>query len=196
MRGRKPKQESRAAEIRAKLAMWKQTPEGVRPSLRALASELGTSHQLLSHYLQRWDRWEANEYQREAEEIRARAHAENRRLTAWEEHRVDFCADQALRWTFSAALNDEYRKLRREAKRGQLPAGAVKMLTYFARRGDQRAQEILEGCSRNCAQNEQNNLPLPRPRVAKSFRSEQVVAGNSSKARRAGFTKVEIITQK
>src|ERR1700730_1729737 len=48
MRGRKPKQESRSAELRQKLIEWKQTPESSRPSLRALARELGTSHQLLT----------------------------------------------------------------------------------------------------------------------------------------------------
>lgn len=49
MRGRKPKQESRAAEIRARLAEWKRMPEFSRLSLRALARELSTTHQLLSY---------------------------------------------------------------------------------------------------------------------------------------------------
>lgn len=53
MRGRKPKWESRALEFYGRLARWKQSPESSRPSLRALARELGTSHQLLSHYLKR-----------------------------------------------------------------------------------------------------------------------------------------------
>ena len=64
MRGRKPNDESKAAEIRAKLAAWKQMPESSRPSLRELARELGTSHQLLSHYLQGWEKWQAKEYRR------------------------------------------------------------------------------------------------------------------------------------
>ena len=46
MRGRKPKQESREPEVRARLAAWKQMPEDARPSLRVLAREFGTSHQL------------------------------------------------------------------------------------------------------------------------------------------------------
>ena len=58
-RGRKPTAQSHAAEIRGKLAAWKQTPESVRPSLRVLARQIGTSHQLLSHYLQGWDKWQA-----------------------------------------------------------------------------------------------------------------------------------------
>jgi hypothetical protein len=76
MRGRKIKQESRAAELRWKLVAWKQTPESSRPSLRALACELGTSHQLLSHYLDGLEQWEYNERYRNAkkacEEIRTR----------------------------------------------------------------------------------------------------------------------------
>jgi hypothetical protein len=51
MSGRKTEQESRATEFRQRLMAWKQTPESQRPSLRALARELGTSHQLLKHYL-------------------------------------------------------------------------------------------------------------------------------------------------
>jgi hypothetical protein len=43
MRGRKTKQESRSAELRQRLIAWKQTPESLRPSLRALARILGTS---------------------------------------------------------------------------------------------------------------------------------------------------------
>jgi hypothetical protein len=52
-RGRKPANESRTVEIRARLTEWKQTPAPFRNSLRALAAEMGTSHQLLSFYLSR-----------------------------------------------------------------------------------------------------------------------------------------------
>lgn len=52
-RGRKPARETRAREIRARLTEWKQTPESLRSSLRALASEMGISHQLLGFYLHR-----------------------------------------------------------------------------------------------------------------------------------------------
>jgi hypothetical protein len=58
-RGRKPASESRAAEVRTRLAAWRQIPEAHRVSLRALAVQIGTSHQLLSFYLQRLDRWHA-----------------------------------------------------------------------------------------------------------------------------------------
>jgi hypothetical protein len=53
-RGRRPAARSRSSEIREKLAAWKQTPESSRPTLRALAQELGTSHQLLGHFLKNW----------------------------------------------------------------------------------------------------------------------------------------------
>lgn len=83
--GRKPAGESRAAEIRARLMAWKQTPEQGRISLRALAAELGTSHQLLSFYLQGWDKWQMKECLRKAQEAPDRAKTENQSLTAGEE---------------------------------------------------------------------------------------------------------------
>jgi hypothetical protein len=55
--GRKRKEESRAAEIRQRLLTWRVSPERVRPSLRELARQLGTSHQLLKFYLDGLDRW-------------------------------------------------------------------------------------------------------------------------------------------
>jgi hypothetical protein len=78
IRGRKPKQEPRAAEFRRRLIQWKQTPESSRLSLRALACELGTSHQLLAFYLKRLEKWQAKEYFHQATEIRTRAHARGR----------------------------------------------------------------------------------------------------------------------
>jgi hypothetical protein len=63
------------AEIREKLAAWKATPEAARPSLRILARETGTSHQLLSHYLQHWEKWHEKEWRRRAKELRGSAEA-------------------------------------------------------------------------------------------------------------------------
>jgi hypothetical protein len=77
-RGRKRNPESRASEIHSKLAAWRQASESARPSLRASAREVDTSHQLLSHYLLHWDKWQAKEYRRQAEELRARARTETR----------------------------------------------------------------------------------------------------------------------
>ena len=69
--------------------VWKQTPEAYRSSLRGLAAEMGTSHQLLSFYLRRWDKWQEKEYRRKANDIRARAESENRPLTQWEQSQAD-----------------------------------------------------------------------------------------------------------
>jgi hypothetical protein len=88
-RGRKRKPESRSAEFRRRLIPWKQTPVSLRPSLRALACELGTSHQLLKHYLDGLEESECKSryrraketVEREAAEIRARVKAEGRRMT-------------------------------------------------------------------------------------------------------------------
>lgn len=85
---RKPACESRAAEIRARLVAWKQIPETRRISLRALAVEIGTSHQLLSFYLNGPDKWQGREYQHKARDILARAQTENRNLTPGEEART------------------------------------------------------------------------------------------------------------
>src|SRR5450432_2644994 len=89
MRGRKPTQESRSAEFRQRLIAWKQTPESLRPSLRALARQLGTSHQLLKHYLDGLEKWRYKERYREAhaeaDQILARAIVEDRPFTQWEE---------------------------------------------------------------------------------------------------------------
>lgn len=42
--------DSRAAEFRRRLVVWKLTPESMRPSLRELARQLRTSHQILSYH--------------------------------------------------------------------------------------------------------------------------------------------------
>ena len=77
-RGRKPKQESRAEEFRQRLIAWKQEPVRSRPSLRALARELGTSHQLLKQYLDGLEKWKRD---KDLERIRANAKAKGVRLT-------------------------------------------------------------------------------------------------------------------
>ncbi len=45
------------------------TAESLRPSLRALARELGTSHQLLNFYLKGSDKWQSKQYFHQAYEI-------------------------------------------------------------------------------------------------------------------------------
>jgi hypothetical protein len=80
-RGRKPKQESRAAHLLSNLAAWNEMPDGSRPSLRGIARRLGTSHQLLLYYLKTLPKWLAKEHLRLAMEILARAKAEKRPMT-------------------------------------------------------------------------------------------------------------------
>src|SRR5260370_33488139 len=88
-RGRKPADESRARILRARLVVWKQTPESQGVSLRTLAVELRTSHQLLAFYLRGLDEWQRKDYERRAEDIRDRAVDENRSMTPWEESQVN-----------------------------------------------------------------------------------------------------------
>jgi hypothetical protein len=86
--GRKPKEESRATELRQALIAWQESPKSSRPSLRALAAELGTSHQLLKHYLGGLEKWRDKQH---IKHIRAVAKAKNvpvtrefeRRYLAW-----------------------------------------------------------------------------------------------------------------
>jgi len=86
--GRKPKEESRATELRQALIAWQETPKSSRPSLRALAMELGTSHQLLKHYQDGLEKWRDKQH---IKHIRAVAKAKNvpvtrefeRRYLAW-----------------------------------------------------------------------------------------------------------------
>ena len=120
MRGRKPKQESRSAEFRQKLIEWKQIPEWLRPTLRALARQLGTSHQLLIHYLSGLDEWQRK---KDLERLRALAEAKNitvtpeleKRYLAWLrkiEKRQARCAAKAANWASKhAALLERIRHL-------------------------------------------------------------------------------------
>ena len=78
MSGRKPKQESRSEEFRQALIAWRQTPVAFRPSLRALAREIGTSHQLLGHYLSALEEWRQD---KDLERLRAHAKTKNLTLT-------------------------------------------------------------------------------------------------------------------
>lgn len=179
-RGRKPASESRATEIRARLLLWKQVQEPHRISLRALARELSTSHQLLGHYLTRWEKWKAKEYRRQAQEIRIRAAAEMRPRVVTEmlgqAKALEAAAFQSM---LGSALDDTLRKLKRKARSGRLSCGEMKMLRLFASRGYQDAQEILDRCGRTEKSN--NNLPPIPSRTAKSFRCVDGVAGNSAK---------------
>jgi hypothetical protein len=146
--GRKPASESRAAEIRARLVAWKQIPEARRISLRALAVEIGTSHQLLSFYLRRWDKWRSKEYRRKAKEIHVRAEAENRCLTQWEEAQADSYEKAAFQATIDFVLESAGKKMLKEIQgdvsaHRTLSKNQLKVLLLLARYGNPSAQEIL-----------------------------------------------------
>ena len=142
-RGRKFASESRAAEICARLVAWKQIPEQERASLRALAREIGTSHQLLSFFLRRLDKWQAKQYQRKANDIRARARAEGRHMTPEEEAQMAACVRAGFQSMISSALAELLRRLQMDAESGKLSKGHIKLVNLLAQRGDPTAQHIL-----------------------------------------------------
>jgi hypothetical protein len=164
-RGRKLATESRAAEIRTRLAVWKQTPEGVRISLRALAAEAGTSHQLLSFYLRQWDRWLIREYRRKAVGIRAQANAEGRPVTPGEEAQIAAYRKRGMLLRIDSVLNDFVGRIEEHVKVGKLARGELRMLKIMARKGFPKAQEVLQLYYQRA-----NNLPGNPIGRAKSFK--------------------------
>jgi hypothetical protein len=139
--GRKFKGESRSTEFRQTLIEWRQIPAAARLSLRALARQLGTSHQLLQHYLDGLEEWEWQERRRkakeESEEIRARAKAEGREMTRWE----------CVRTVVDPALLDTLMEIRRDAQHGPLHRTQFQILRLLVKQGFPGAQEVLQECS-------------------------------------------------
>lgn len=190
-RGRKSKYESRASEFRRKLAVWRQMPEGSRPSLRALARELGTSHQMLAYLLKRLEEWEHKENSRRERQhalgIRTRAKAENRQTTTWEEQQIQLHERASLRsfleFGLLGVLKHWGRELAQAAKDGKPPAPeAKKLLRIFASRGNQTAQAIIEKYWPIKPNGQENNLPAVSCRRPKSFRTIEDGRGNSAGA--------------
>ncbi len=140
--------ESRATEFRRRLIAWKQTPEWFRPSLRALAGELGTSHQLLKHYLDGLEQWRHKERYlkatEESDQILARAMVEGRPMTPSEEQQQRACVIAAMHAKAGSVLLDELEKLKQEARRGPLHPAQFKMAKIFDRQGFPGAQELLQ----------------------------------------------------
>jgi transcriptional regulator with XRE-family HTH domain len=150
--GRKPAYDSRGREIRARLLVWKQVPEAERPSLRELARQLGTSHQLLSHYLSGLDTWQAEE---RAKQIRAHAKAEGRPMTLREHLDV----------IVTPGLFREIEKLREKARRGPLNRHQVQILKIYARKewpAAKAAEEILQKCRQMTPEEEKQVQALER----------------------------------
>jgi hypothetical protein len=157
MKGRKHKEESRAAELRQRLIVWQETPESMRPPLRALARELRTSHALLQHYLINLGKWQAEEDWRCVREIRARAKAEGRQMTPWEEQQSRALDRRAMCLFIESVFEDSVKRYEREIERcikdGKMPTpGYPKLLRMIAstrggpaaQRATQRAQEVLQ----------------------------------------------------
>jgi hypothetical protein len=122
---------------------WKQTPAALRPSLRELACELGTSHQLLTYYLAGLEEWQRQEgyrrANREVGEIRARAASENRGLERWEVRKL-----VAALWI--PQRDKIMEEIKREAQRGPLDHWQFKTLKMFARYSVPGARELLQKC--------------------------------------------------
>ncbi len=150
MRGRKTKQESRATEFRQRLVGWSRVPESARPSLRALAFELGTSHQLLQHYLRGLEKWECDEVYRQAQAekkaISGRAKAENRSMTPWEEERFHMWDRTGVRAFVRSSFLRQLEGMKERAKKGPLHRLEVKSIQIFVKCGIPGAQELLEKC--------------------------------------------------
>jgi len=127
----------------------------MRPSLRALAREIGTSHQLLEHYLKGLEEWQYKERFRQAkkalEEILARAQAENRLMTPWEKQQFCALAREALRAMVAPILLDKLECIKQDAKRGPLHGAQIKMLKLFARQEFPGAKELLKKCQQSSA---------------------------------------------
>jgi hypothetical protein len=169
MRGRRPKQESRATEFRRALIAWKQSPESSRPSLRALAYALRTSHQLLAFYLNGLDEWQGREYLWQASNIRSIANAERRHLSQWEENQIHSLTRAGVSAIAGAMLRNSIKRMRKESEHRALCWQEIKSLTMLARRFPE-AQELLQKCSHNGVKSVKNNLPPISTGVAKSFR--------------------------
>jgi hypothetical protein len=135
MRGRKPADESRAAAIRARLVSWSQAPEAQRPSLTALAKQLGTSRQLLSFYLKGLGKWQQQEYHRKAQEIRDKGlgmtYAGEQQMIAYERAALNCMLDRALGGFAAKAKVEGWTRKR------------IQLVEQAARKGHPAAQKLL-----------------------------------------------------
>lgn len=122
--------------------------ESSRPPLRALARELGTSHQLLDFYLNGLEKWQGEEYWRQAREIRARAIAEDRPLTQWEYQQARAYDRVALHFTTGYMLRYSIKRMKKDSERGPLCWHDIQSLKMLAPKFPE-AQELLEKCLQN-----------------------------------------------
>jgi hypothetical protein len=118
-------------------------PQFSRPSLQALARELGTSHQLLSFYLKNLHKWQSKKYWRQAKEIRARANAEDRALTEQEEQQVYAHNRAAMRTIVGPTLLETIERMKHDSERRPLCRQEIKILKILARQFPE-AQEVSQ----------------------------------------------------
>jgi hypothetical protein len=137
--GRKPADESQATAIRTRLVSWQQAPEEQRPSLRALAEELGTTHQLLSFYLKGLDGWQQQEYHRKAQQIRDKGlgmtYADEQQMLAYER--------AALSCMLSGVLGRWFNRISADKKAGRLTGKQIEIVKLAARKGFPTAKKLL-----------------------------------------------------
>ena len=131
-----------ANETRELLICWKQQTRAARPSMRALARELGTSHQLLQYYLKTLLRWQGKQYFRKAKEVYARAESENR-FTTPEENRkaLEFNRAGVAVWA-EDELNGVVDRLEQDAEHRPLVWQEIQMLKKLSTRFP-KAHELL-----------------------------------------------------
>jgi hypothetical protein len=141
--GRKPADKSHATAIRTLLLSWCQEPEEQRPSFRALAEELGTTHQLLGFYLKGLDKWQKQECHRKMEELNNRVQAENRLMSPVEQAQMVAYGRAALNHLVDSALDVVLKGIEAEFKAGKLKRGHIQMVNRMARKGHPAAQRLL-----------------------------------------------------
>jgi hypothetical protein len=129
MKGRKRKQDSRAGEIRERLLVWEQESESSRPSLRSLARDLGTSHQLLSHYLEGLGVWQATRQMNEYQRLRV--------------YGRKFVGQMLV-----VAMEKALVYWRRQARKKKLTTEQVETLEELTSKGHKGARKILENMGR------------------------------------------------
>ncbi len=120
----------------------------VAATAAGMARILGTSHQLLAFYLTGLEKWQGEEYWCLAKEIRARAIAEDRPLTQWEDQQARAYDRAALHFTTGYRLRYSIKRMKKDSERGPLCWHDIQSLKMLAPKFPE-AQELLEKCLRN-----------------------------------------------
>ena len=143
-KGRKPAHESPAAAICERLESWRRAPEAQKPSLRALAQELGTSHQLLSFHVRRLTKRQEKEYRVKAQEIRSKG-----LVMTYADEQQAFAYDRAA---LQALLHDVleliFQKIEARTKVGDLCPYELEVVSVAVRRGNPQALKIKQALAR------------------------------------------------